>query len=211
MHLVGVDEWIEGFELHVERTTDLCYLQREGVDHVLCNLVSIKLLHLQCYVVVVEEAHLQDFLYLIAKATCFAVDDVAKSLISLFALVHTLVCKHLRSDGNGRDRRLELVCHVVHEVILHFADALLPYNKVYGDERRDEQNDGKAHCWSHIACNALDELLLVREVYDDCAHLSHRITTEECLLVAWVYAFLCIILASIDFSAIACIDNEVEG
>ena len=77
VHLVGIDEGIVGLEPHVERTAYLRHFQREGVHHVLRNLVGIQLLQLQRNVVVVEEAHLQDLLYLIAKASRLAINDSA--------------------------------------------------------------------------------------------------------------------------------------
>ena len=101
--------------------------------------------------------------------------------------------------------------HVVHEVVLHLADALLPDHEIDGDERRDEQDDGEDHGRCHIACHTTNIALLVGEVNDDVAHLSHRIAAEERLMIARVAAFFSIVLASIHLSAVARIDDEVEG
>ena len=46
MHFVGIDEGIVSLQSHVERASDLRYLEREGVYHVLGYLVGIELLHL---------------------------------------------------------------------------------------------------------------------------------------------------------------------
>ena len=66
--------------------------------------------------------------------------------------------------------------HVMHKVILHFADTFLTYNKVDDNEGRNKQNDGKTHCGSHISCNATNITVLVGEMYDDSPHLSHWVT-----------------------------------
>ena len=104
VHLVGIDEGVVGFELHVERAANLCHLEREGIDDVFRYLVRVELLHLQCNVVVVEEAHLQNFLYLIAQASCLARDDATQSFVSLLALVHGLVRKHDQNDRCAVER-----------------------------------------------------------------------------------------------------------
>ena len=101
--------------------------------------------------------------------------------------------------------------HVVHEVVFHFADALLSDDEIDGDERRDKQDDGEDHCGSYIACDTSDVACLIGEVNDDFAHLSHRVAAEEWLMIAWVVAFFSIVFASIYLSSVACIDNEVEG
>ena len=179
VHLVGVDEGIVGLELHVERTTYLRHFQREGVHHVLRYLVSIEFLKLQGDVVVVEEAHLQDFLHLKTKSSGLVVNHISQTFIGSCILVDALIRQHLGSKGNGGDGGLELMRHIVNEIVLHLTDLSLSDDKVNCYQERDKQDESENHSRQHIPGHATHIFLAVRKMDINITHLTGGITTEQ--------------------------------
>ena len=61
----------------------------------------------------------------------------------LGALAHAVVVQHLRGNRDGRDGCLELVRHVVDEVVLDLAQLLLPEGHGDGIQEHAQQQEGE--------------------------------------------------------------------
>ena len=61
----------------------------------------------------------------------------------LGALAHAVVVEHLRGNRDGRDGCLELVRHVVDEVVLDLAQLLLPEGHGDGIQEHTQQQEGE--------------------------------------------------------------------
>ena len=101
------------------------------------------------------------------------IDDDARNVVEhSLALRHRGVMEHLRGQRDGRDRCLELMGHVVDEVVLDFREPLLPEDGVDGEDEGDEQNQGKDDGRDDEAHTGKDVAVQVRKVDVEQSHLG---------------------------------------
>ena len=156
MHLVHIYERIEGIKARIDGASCVGHLQRECLHDDLNLLVGIQFLQFECNIVSVKQAHLKHLLHLQTQTFCLIVYHTAQAVVSGLTLGHLLVHQHLCCDGNGREGRLELMCHVVNEIILHLTHLLLTHHQINRNKESQKQDKGKEHGWCHISCHTQD-------------------------------------------------------
>ena len=92
--------------------------QVERLGNVFDHLVEVEFLLLEHHALLVEHRHLQHLLDQEAQALRLVGDDTAEVARHLLGLGHALVVHHLGGQRDRRDGGLQLVGHVVDEVVL---------------------------------------------------------------------------------------------
>ena len=127
-------------------------------------------------------------------------------------LVDRWVGEHLRSQGDGTDWRLELVGHVVDEVVFHLAEFLLSEHH-YDDEQEEDEHDDREGKRRHHEGQATveEELVALWEIDLDVADSRRDIVVEQRLQKdSRLLGFLCReIWSVIDYRAVLVDDAEV--
>ena len=124
---------------------------------------------------------------------------------------HAGAVEHLRGQRDARYRGLQLVGHVVDEVVLHLRVLLLPEDGDDGEDEREEQHDGEDDARNHESHAGVDVLRHVGEVDFHDAPLGLRVVVEEHLLVAILLALVGVVGAAVDLASVLCGDGEVVG
>ena len=127
----------------------------------------------------------------------------------LVALWHAVVVEHLGGERDAGDRCLQLVCHVVDEVVLDLAVALLPEDDHDGEDERDEQDDGEHHAGNHEPDTGEDIAVDVGKVNAHHAHVRCRVIAEEHLAIGVLTALITIVGTPVDLTSVLCRDGEV--
>ena len=77
---------------------------------------------------------------------------------------HTVVIEHLRGQRYTRYRGLELMGHIVDEIILHLCQFLLPERHDYSIDRKDQQQDREEKRRNKELDGMINIVLLIREI-----------------------------------------------
>ena len=211
MHLVYVDGGVNSLNLSVDMSAGVLHAQRKGRGGLLQQLVQVELLFLERHRLSVEHRHLQHFLHEETQSFRLVVDDAAQMFLHLRTLRHCFVTQHLRSQRDAADRRLQLVRHVVDEVILDFGIAFLPEDDHDGKDKRDEQHQCEDDGGNHEAHRRIDVLVHVGEVNRHHAHLRSGVVFEEFLRIGFFNALLSIIGTTVDLTSVGRRHGEVVG
>lgn len=179
VHLVDLDDGVHGVEVGGDAAAVFLNLELEGVDDVEYHGVGVDVDNLESTLLAVEHAHLEHLLDLEAQALGLVVDYGRNLLEHGRTLAHALVVEHLRGQADTRNRRLELMGHVVDEVVLHLGEFLLPEGHddcIYEDY---QQYKGEGECRHHEGYRAEDVVLLGREIDLEEAARAVGIVGEE--------------------------------
>ena len=120
MHLVDKDGRVYSFYLRIDMASRVLDAQREGVSNIFNHFVEVKFLFLEGSALTVEHRHLQHLIDQEAQALGLIEDDTPQIIIHLFCLRHRIVAHHLCSKRDTGDGCLQLVRHVIDEVVLDF-------------------------------------------------------------------------------------------
>ena len=111
----------------VDRNTLAKFIKTQMVE----QFIGIKFLHLERRsVLVIEHRHLQHFIDLKTQSFGLTGDYTRKTPEHFRRFGHRLVLQHLRRKRYCRYRSLELMRHIVYEVILHLGNFLVPDSHV---------------------------------------------------------------------------------
>ena len=127
----------------------------------------------------------------------------------LLGLRHALVIHHLCSQRDGGDRSLQLMGHIVDEIVLYLRIALLTEDNHNREEEGDEQYDGKDDAWNHEPYAGKNVAAHFGEMHLDNTHLRLRIVLEEVLRVSVFLTFFRIVGTTVNFTAIGSRHGEV--
>ena len=180
----------------------MLYAQGKRVGHVLDHLVEVEVLLLEHSLLAVEHTHLQHLLHEEAQALGLVLHHSRQMLHHGLALGDTLVVHHLRRKRNAGDRRLELVGHIVDEVILNLRQSLRAEYRDYREDKGDEQHHGEDHTGNHEADRRVDVAVHIGEVQLDNSHLADRVVAEEYLGVGVLFSLVGIVGTTIDLATV---------
>ena len=209
VHLVHIDGRIYGFYLGVNLAAGVLHTQGERAGCLFKQFIDVEFLLFERHRLTVEHRHLQYFLYEEAQAFRFVVDDAAQVLLHLRALGHALVAQHLRCQRDTADGGLQLVGHVVDEVVLDLCVALLAEDDHNGEDERDEEHQGEDDGRNHESHRGVDVLAHLGEVDAHHAHLRGRVVAEQGLCIAVFGPRLFVVRAAVHLAAVGCVHGEV--
>ena len=141
MHLVDFHDSVHGIEICLDGTAVLLDLEFEGVHDIEYGGIGIDILDFQRRASAVEHRHLEHLLHLETQAFCLIVYHGGYLLEHGGTLAHALVVEHLCRQAYGGYGRLEFVCHVVDEIVLHLGQFLLPEGHDNGVDEYYQQNE----------------------------------------------------------------------
>ena len=124
-------------------------------------------------------------------------------------LGHTVVVEHLSRQGDAGYRCLQLVSHVVDEVVLHLAVTLLAEHHHDGEHKGDKQYQGKHHTGYHEPHARINIAIDVREMHLHHAHLRSRIVAEEHLRIGKLHALVGIVGTTVHLATVLCGNREM--
>ena len=179
MHLVDHHVGTLGAQVGDDLSAVLLDLQREGVDDARDEFVHVDLRHVEVSLLVLVHAELQHLLHLEPQALRLVVDGRCQAAQHLGRLGHGVVVQHLRRQRDGRERRLELMRHVVDEVVLHLRKFLLAEDENHRDDERDEQDEREDDSRDGEGQRTVDVFSELGEVDLQHTHLLHRVVAEE--------------------------------
>ena len=107
------------------------------------QFVDIYILHSEVGTLMFVHRKLKHFLNLHTESFGLVHDSPRKALHELWSLLHRVVAKHLGCKRDRTDGGLELVGHVVDEVVLQLCQFLLAEDEHEGGYERDEQHEGE--------------------------------------------------------------------
>ena len=142
----------------------MLYTQGEGLGYLLHHLVEVELFLLEDDALLVEHGHLEYLLDQETQALRLVGNDTAEVLGHLLGLGNGVVVHHLGSQGDGGYRGLQLVRHIVDEVVLDFRIAFLTEDDHDGEDERDKQYHCKDDAGNHEAHTGEDVRVHLREV-----------------------------------------------
>ena len=183
MHLIGKNGRVGSFKLRFNLSIITLHFQCKRVDNTRYQLVGIQFLILQSSLLTVKHRHLKHFFYLEPQALRFIVDDTRYMLEHSRRLAHSRVFQHLCRQRNRRYRRLELVRHIVDEIILHLRQLLLAEYDVNRKDERHQQYKSKYHRRYHKPDRIEDIILLSRKMYLDDTHTGWWVIQKQWLRI----------------------------
>ena len=127
----------------------------------------------------------------------------------LIRLWHRVVVEHLCGERDAGDRRLQLMRHVVDEVVLHLAVALLPEDDDNREDEGDEQDERKHNARYHEADAREDIAVDVGEVHTQHTHTRRRLIAIERLGVGELRTLVAIVGTTVNLAAILRTHGEV--
>ena len=145
------------------------------------QLVEVEFLFLKRCRLTVEHGHLQHFLHQETQAARLVANDGAQVLHHRGTLVDALVAQHLGCQRDAADRSLQLVRHIVDEVVLNLRISFLTEDDDDGEDKGDEQHYCEYHCWNHETDVGVDVLVHTGEVNLQDTPLGSRVIQEQCL------------------------------
>ena len=117
------------------------------------QFVQIHVFKVKAEVVALDSSNLQHFFHLIIEPMNLFFDDLGVSNEARVGLNRLTFCKHIGRNIDGRNRRFELVGHVVDEVFLEFGKLFLPQNdenRVHKKRHREQHQRGKKQNQAHV-------------------------------------------------------------
>ena len=121
------------------------------MSNVFHHLIEIELFLLKYRFFTVEHTHLQHFLYQEAKSFRLIIYHTTQMFLHLLTLGNRGIIEHLSSQADTGYRRLQLMGHIVDEIILDFRIPLLPEDNHNGKDEGDQQYQSKDYTWYHEA------------------------------------------------------------
>ena len=211
VHFVDEDVRLVGPQVGSDGSACAFHFEAEGVDHAGEEVVCVDLTALEGGFLAVEHRHLQHLLHLEAQPLRLVVDDARNVVEHGLALAHGGVSQHLCGQRDGGDGRLELVGHVVDEVVLDLRQPFLAERDIDGVDERQEQdereNDGR-----YDEPDAGEQVLVhLGKVDDHHAHLRGRRVGKEQLGVGIVGPAFLVVRTAVNLAAVAREDAEVVG
>ena len=98
----------------------MLHAQGERIGDSFHHLVEVKFLLLERGILTVEHRHLQHLFHQEAQTLCLVINHSAQMAHHLRTLRHRIVVHHLCGQRDAGDRSLQLMRHVVDEVVLNF-------------------------------------------------------------------------------------------
>ena len=176
---------------------------------ILYDFVEVEFLLLEHRLLAVEHTHLQHLLYQKAESLRLVVNDATQMFLHLLALGDRRVVEHLCCQTDAGDRRLQLVGHVVDEIVLDFRVPLLTEDDHDGEDEGDEQHQREDDARNHEAHTGENVAVHIREVNLHDTHLRLRVVAEKHLRIAVLLALVAKIWAAVHLSSILRCHREV--
>ena len=209
MYLIDKDGRIDGFYFCIDMSSGVLHSQRERRGDVLQQLVEVEFLLLERYRLLVEHRHLQHLLHEEAQAFRLVVDHPTQMFQHRRRLGHSIIVEHLCSQRDTADGRLQLVGHIVDEVVLDLRIALLAEYDIDGEDEGNEQNNRKDDGWDHKRHTGEDVGAHIGEMDLHHTHLRRGVVTEEGLLVGVFLTLLAIVRTTVYLAAVGSFHTEV--
>ena len=209
VHLVDEDDGVFGFQAGDDLSSVLLDFEGEGMDDAGDEFVGVDFDHLEVGALVLVHGQLEYLLDLEAQALGLVVDGGGESAEHARRLGDGFVVEHLRGERDGGDGCLELVGHVVDEVVLDLGEFLLAEDEHHGDDEGDDEDEREDDGGHDEGEGAVDVLAKLGEVDLEHAHLLHGVVLEECLREGYLAAFLVVVGALVDALSVIGIDGEV--
>ena len=203
VHFIHLDHRVGRIQIGLQTASVLHHLDIECLHDTVYQFVGIQGLHLQGYIASIVQRHLQDLLHLIAQALCLSVNHSAQALVSVGGLLQLVVREHLCGNAYGGYGCLELVRHIVDEVVLQFGQPLLSDNEINRNQESDKEEQGKEQCQIYHIGDLQHIPVEFREMYAHNSHFSRRVVTEECLAVTVVLSFRVVVRTTVNLASLA--------
>ena len=211
VYLVDEDSRIHSLDLRIDMASSMFHSQRECRGDVLQQLVEVEFLLLERYRLFVEHRHLQHLLHKEAQTFRLVVDHTSQVFQHRRCLGYSLVVEHLCSQRDTADRRLQLVGHIVDEVVLNLRIALLAEDDEDREDKGDNQHNREDDSRNHKSDAREDIGTHVGEVNLHHTHLRRRVVAEKRLLIGVLLTFLTIVRTAIHLTTIGCFNAEMIG
>ena len=179
MHLIHIERGVYRLDIHVYLSTRMLYAEGERVGCILNYLVQVELLLLEHRLLAVEHTHLQYLFYQEAESLRFIIYHTTQMLLHLLALGNRWVVEHLCSQTDAGNRRLQLMGHIIDEIVLDLSISLLSEDDHDGEDEGDEQHQRENDARNHEAHTGEDVAVHIREVNLHDSHLRLRVVAEE--------------------------------
>ena len=209
VHLIDIHRRVDSLNLGIYLTASMLHSERERLCSILHHLVEVEFLLLEYRLLLIKHRHLQHLLYEESQALSLVVDHASEVFHHLLALCNALVVEHLGSKRDAGDRSLELVGHIVYEVVLYLRISLLAEYHHDGEDKGYEQHQCEHHRRYHEADARIDIATHVGEVNLHNAHLVGRVVAEEHLRVGIFYAIASIVRTAVNLATVVGGDGEV--
>ena len=172
------------------------------MSRILNDFIQIELLLLEHRLLAVKHTHLQHLFYQETESLRFIIYHTTQMLLHLLALGNRWVVEHLCRQTDAGNRRLQLMGHIVDEVILDLRISLLSEDDHDGEDKGDEQYQRKDDTRNHEAHTGEDVAVHIWEVNLYDSHLRLRVVAEEYLRIAVFLTLVGIIRATVHLPAI---------
>ena len=127
------------------------------------------------------------------------------------ALLHGVVVEHLRCQRDTGDGRLQLVRHIVDEVVLNLGESLLSEHEHQRDDKRDEQDEREHQRRNQKAYRREDVFVHPREVDAHHTRLVLRIVLEKQLRIGILLTLVDIVGTTVYLAPILRGNSEMIG
>ena len=122
--------------------------------------------------------------------------------LHLFTLCYRGIIEHLRCQTDTGNRRLQLVSHVIDEVVLDFRIPLLSEDDHDGKDECNQKYQRKDDARNHETYTREDIAVHIREMNPYYPHLRLRVVAEEYLRITIFLAFIRIVRTAVNLSSI---------
>ena len=139
MHFIDHTDVVFCIKMRLDLSSCLLYFEAECRAGTLHDGIHRYILKFQVGLLTIEHRHLQNLLNLETQSFGFVGYHSSDMLHHVGRLRDRRVIEHLRSKRNTRDRSLELMRHIVDEVVLDLAQLLLSEHHI------DDKNEKHQH------------------------------------------------------------------
>ena len=181
VHLVDHHQPVEGIEIGRDAAAVLLHLELECVYDIVHGEVGVDFIELERGALAVEKRHLEHLLHLKPQALGLVGDDRGCLLQHGGRLAHGRVAEHLRGQRYRRYGCLELVGHIVDEIIFHLRELFLTEGHDDGEYKDYQQYERESQGRYHKRYGAEDEVLARGEIYLEEMQPAGRVARKQCL------------------------------
>src|SRR5882757_2367237 len=158
MYFIGHDQVILGVELQFRPSPLSVQLQLEILHGFLDDSLGMDGTQVKLLLLPVEQRCLKNGLHLLVHTAIFFFYNAGEILRFLSVLDHLLVLQRIYGQGDGGQRRFELMGHVIDEIILDLTQFLLPeegrHRHIKGSDDHNGKEDSAPDHPPHLAqCN----------------------------------------------------------
>lgn len=211
VHLVDRYDSVLGFEVGIDDTAIFLDFEFEGAHHAGYDVVHVDVVQLHEGLLSVEHRHLEHLLDLEPQPLGLVVDDARYVLEQRRTLGYRGVVEHLCRQRDGRDRGLELVGHVVDEIVFHLGELLLTEGYDDGKQEGDQQDEGEGKRGYHEFDRTRYVVPLRGEVDLQVVDTGRRIVGEDGLCEEIPLDFRVILVGTVQDFVVLVVDGKLEG